>query len=33
MTKEGRQTPIYAVAIVLMLIGTFAFFAVLLHLV
>ena len=32
-TKEGRQTPLYATAIVLILIGTFAFFAVLLHLV
>ena len=32
-TKEGKQTPIYAAAIVLILIGTFAFFAVLLHLV
>jgi len=32
-TKEGRQTPLYATAIVLILIGIFAFFAVLLNLV
>ncbi len=31
MTEEGQQTPLYAVAIALMFIGTFAFFAVLLH--
>jgi len=31
MTKEGRKTPLYAVAIVLILIGIFAFFAVLLR--
>ena len=33
MTKEGKNTPLYAVAIVLVLIGMFAFFAVLLRLV
>ncbi len=33
MTKEGMQTPLYATAIVLILIGVFAFFAVLLNLV
>jgi putative membrane protein len=33
MTKEGKPTPLYATAIVLILIGTFAFFAVLLRLV
>ncbi len=33
MTKEGRYTPLYAIAIVLILIGIFAFFAVLLNLV
>lgn len=33
MTKEGRQTPIVAVAGILILIGMFAFFAVLLRLV
>jgi putative membrane protein len=33
MTKEGMQTPLYATAIVLILIGMFAFFAVLLNLV
>ena len=32
VTKEGKQTPIIAVAIVLIGIGLFAFFAVLLHL-
>ena len=32
-TREGRQTPLLAVAIVLALIGIFAFFAVLLRLV
>jgi putative membrane protein len=32
VTKEGRQTPIVAVAIVLIFIGLFAFFAVLLRL-
>lgn len=31
MTKEGLQTPLYAVAFALMLIGVFAFFAVLLR--
>jgi putative membrane protein len=31
-TREGRQTPLLAVAIVLALIGIFAFFAVLLRL-
>jgi putative membrane protein len=31
MTKEGLQTPLYVVAFALMLIGLFAFFAVLLH--
>jgi putative membrane protein len=31
MTKEGLQTPIIAVAVLLILIGTFAFFAVLLR--
>jgi putative membrane protein len=33
MTAEGRQTPLYAVAIALIFIGTFAFVAVLLRLV
>ena len=33
VTREGRQTPLYAVAIALALIGTFAFFAVLLRMV
>jgi putative membrane protein len=33
ITKEGKRTPLYAVAFVLMLIGIFAFFAVLLRLV
>ncbi len=33
LTKEGRQTPLYATSIVLILIGVFAFFAVLLNLV
>ena len=33
VTKEGRQTPLYAVAIALILIGVFAFFAVLLRVV
>jgi putative membrane protein len=33
VTKEGKQTPLYATAIVLVLIGIFAFFAVLLNLV
>jgi putative membrane protein len=32
-TREGKQTPLYAVAIALVLIGAFAFFAVLLRLV
>jgi putative membrane protein len=32
VTKEGKQTPVMAVAIVLILIGLFAFFAVLLRL-
>jgi putative membrane protein len=32
VTKEGKQTPVMAVAIVLILIGMFAFFAVLLRL-
>lgn len=32
-TKEGKQTPLLAVAIALILVGTFAFFAVLLRLV
>ena len=32
LTKEGKQTPIIAVAIVLIVIGLFAFFAVLLRL-
>jgi len=32
VTKEGRQTPVIAVAIVLILIGLFAFFAVLFRL-
>jgi putative membrane protein len=31
MTKEGLQTPVIAVTILLLLIGIFAFFAVLLH--
>jgi putative membrane protein len=31
MTKEGLQTPVMAVTILLLLIGVFAFFAVLLH--
>jgi putative membrane protein len=33
LTERGMHTPVYAAAIVLMLIGIFAFFAVLLHLV
>jgi putative membrane protein len=33
MTKEGKQSPILAIAILLILIGIFAFFAVLLRLV
>jgi putative membrane protein len=33
VTREGKQTPLYAVAIALVLIGAFAFFAVLLRLV
>jgi putative membrane protein len=33
MTKEGKQTPLYAVAIALIFVGTFAFISVLLHLV
>ena len=33
MEKRGKPTPLYAVAIALILVGTFAFFAVLLHLV
>jgi putative membrane protein len=32
-TKEGKQTPLYAISFVLILVGTFAFFAVLLRLV
>jgi putative membrane protein len=32
-TREGKQTPLYAVAVALTLIGVFAFFAVLLRLV
>ena len=32
VTREGRQTPVIAVAVVLILIGLFAFFAVLLRL-
>jgi putative membrane protein len=32
MTREGQQTPLYAVAIALALVGVFAFFAVLLRL-
>jgi putative membrane protein len=32
-TREGRQTPLYAVAVTLALIGTFAFFAVLVRMV
>jgi len=32
VTKEGKQTPVIAVALVLLLIGLFAFFAVLLRL-
>jgi hypothetical protein len=32
VTEEGKQTPVIAVAVVLILIGLFAFFAVLLHL-
>jgi putative membrane protein len=32
LTKEGRQSPVIAVAVVLILIGLFAFFAVLLRL-
>jgi putative membrane protein len=31
MTKEGRQTPVIAIAVLLVLIGLFAFFAVLLR--
>ena len=33
MEKRGKPTPLYAVAIALIFVGTFAFFAVLLHLV
>ena len=33
MRAEGRQTPLYAVAIAIICVGTFAFFAVLLRLV
>ena len=33
VTKEGKQTPLYAVTIALFLVGVFAFFAVLLRLV
>jgi hypothetical protein len=33
VTREGKQTPLLAVAIALALIGAFAFFAVLLRLV
>ena len=33
VTREGKQTPLYAVAVALTLIGVFAFFAVLLRLV
>ena len=32
LTKKGMHTPVYTAAVVLMLIGIFAFFAVLLHL-
>jgi putative membrane protein len=32
MTKEGKQTPLYAVSIALLLVGVFAFFAVLFRL-
>jgi putative membrane protein len=32
-TKEGKQTPLYAIAIALLLVGVFAFFAVLFRLV
>jgi len=32
-TKEGKQTPLYVVAIALAIVGTLAFFAVLFHLV
>jgi putative membrane protein len=32
-TREGKQTPLLAVAIILALIGVFAFFAVLLRLI
>ena len=31
MTRKGKHTPLYAVSIVLILIGMFAFFAVLLR--
>ena len=33
VTMEGKQTPLYAVAVALLLVGVFAFFAVLLRLV
>ena len=33
VTKEGKETPLYAVAVALLLVGVFAFFAVLLRLV
>jgi inner membrane protein YidH len=33
VTKEGKQTPLYAVSIALLLVGVFAFFSVLLRLV
>jgi len=33
MTREGKQTPLYATTIVLIVVGIFAFFAVLLNLV
>jgi putative membrane protein len=33
MTAEGKQTPLYAVAVAIICVGTFAFFAVLLRLV
>ena len=33
VTKEGKQTPLYAVAIALILVGTLAFFAILMRLI
>jgi putative membrane protein len=33
MTRKGRNTPLYAVSFVIVLVGVFAFFAVLLRLV